>query len=147
MQGKNPSIKVLDLEVVPADEFLIDALKIEEGEPVNVLERLRFVNDEPIQYEVSYLPWYKTAGMNKKACEESLYHLLKSQFSLKIAMTVETLELFIADEDSAEKLCIKTGDPCFALDTVTYLHDDTIIEYSKTIFRGDLARFVIERNY
>ncbi|WHY00368.1 GntR family transcriptional regulator [Neobacillus sp. DY30] len=147
MQGKTPSIKVLELEVIPADEYLSDLLKIDVGQPVNVLERVRFVNDEPIQYETAYLPWYKTPGLNKQACKNSLYQLLASQFNLKISKTVETLELFIADEASAEKLHIHIGDPCFSLDTLAYLNDGTIIEYSKTIFRGDLAHFVIERNY
>ncbi|MDN3016984.1 UTRA domain-containing protein [Paenibacillus sp. BSR1-1] len=39
------------------------------------------------------------------------------------------------------------GDPCFVLDTCAYLQDGSIIEFSKTIYRGDLAHFVIERNY
>lgn len=147
MQGKKPSIKVLDLEVIPADEYLSDLLKIDEGQPVNMLERVRFVNDEPTQYEISYLPWYKTPGLNKQACEKSLYELLEKQFHLKISKTVETLELFITDSITAEKLQINIGDPCFKLDTIAYLSDGTIIEYSNTIYRGDLAHFVIERNY
>nr|WP_263324480.1 GntR family transcriptional regulator [Neobacillus sp. Marseille-Q6967] len=146
-QGKKPLIKVLELEVIPADDYLSDVLKMEEGEPVNVLERLRYVNEEPIQYEIAYLPWYKTPGLNKQGCEKSLYDHLESQFKLKVSKTVETLELFIADQTAAEKLQINIGDPCFSLDTLAYLADGTIIEYSKTIFRGDLAHFVIERNY
>lgn len=147
MQGKKPLIKVLQLDVIPADEYLSEQLKIAEGEPVNMLERVRFVNEEPLQYEIAYLPWYKTPALNREACEKSLYNLLETQYGLKINNTIESLELFIADEDSAEKLQITSGNPCFALDTLAYLHDGTIIEYSKTIYRGDLAYFVIERNY
>ncbi|MFF2450360.1 GntR family transcriptional regulator [Neobacillus sp. NPDC058068] len=147
MQGKKPLIKVLQLDVIPADEYLSEQLKITEGEPVNMLERVRFVNEEPLQYEIAYLPWYKTPALNRKACEKSLYNLLDTQYGLKIYKTIESLELFTADEDSAEKLQIKIGNPCFALDTLAYLSDGTIIEYSKTIYRGDLAHFVIERNY
>lgn len=147
MQGKKPLIKVLKLEVIPADEYLCEQLKISEGEPVNMIERIRFVNDEPIQFETAYLPWYKTPAINKQGCEKSLYNLLKTQFGLKINKTIENLELFIADQETAEKLHICVGDPCFALDTLAYLQDGSIIEYSKTIYRGDLAHFVIERNY
>ncbi|WP_235815144.1 GntR family transcriptional regulator [Neobacillus vireti] len=132
---------------MPADEYLSEQLKIAEGEPVNMLERVRFVDEEPLQYEIAYLPWYKTPALNREACEKSLYNLLDTQYGLKINKTIESLELFIADEDSAEKLQIKIGNPCFALDTLAYLSDGTIIEYSKTIYRGDLAHFVIERNY
>ncbi|MGG1674967.1 GntR family transcriptional regulator [Neobacillus sp. NRS-1170] len=147
MQGKKPLIKVLQLEVIPADEFLSEQLKIPEGEPVNVLERIRYVNEEAIQYETAYLPWYKTPALNKQGCEKSLYNQLETQFGLKIDKTIESLELFIADQEAAEKLQINIGDPCFVLDTFAYLHDGSIIEFSKTIYRGDLAHFVIERNY
>ncbi|WP_066066707.1 GntR family transcriptional regulator [Neobacillus soli] len=147
MQGKKPLIKVLQLDVIPADEYLSEQLKIPEGEPVNMLERVRFVNDEPLQYEIAYLPWYKTPALNREACEKSLYNLLETQYGLKISKTMESLELFTADKDSAKRLHISLGEPCFALDTIAYLNDGTIIEYSKTIYRGDLAHFVIERNY
>lgn len=94
MQGKKPQIKVLHLEVIPADEFLSEQLNISEGEPVNMLERLRFVDEKPIQYEIAYLPWYKTPALNREACEKSLYRLLEEQYGLKISRTVENLELF-----------------------------------------------------
>jgi len=147
MQGKKPLIKVLGLNVIPADDFLSELLNISEGEPINVLERIRYVNDEPLQFEIAYLPWYQTPGLNRKECEKSLYELLNVQFGLKVSKTIESLELFSADETTAEKLQIAAGDPCFALDTLAYLIDGSIIEYSKTIFRGDMAHFVIERNY
>ncbi|MEO2075295.1 MAG: GntR family transcriptional regulator [Bacillus sp. (in: firmicutes)] len=147
MQGKKPLIKVVKLEVIPADEFLCEQLKLQEGEPLNMLERIRFVNDEPIQFETAYLPWYKTPALNTQGCEKSLYNQLETQFGLKIHRTIENLELFIADQEAAEKLNIEAGDPCFALDTQAYLHDGSVIEYSRTIYRGDLAHFVIERNY
>jgi GntR family transcriptional regulator len=147
MQGKKPQIKVLHLEVIPADEFLSEQLNISEGEPVNMLERLRFVDENPIQYEIAYLPWYKTPALNREACEKSLYRFLEEQYGLKISKTVENLELFLADHEAAENLQINIGEPCFSLDTLAYLSDNSIIEYSKTIYRGDLAHFVIERNY
>ncbi|MFJ7726951.1 GntR family transcriptional regulator [Neobacillus sp. NPDC097160] len=147
MQGKKPLIKVINLDVLPADEFLSEQLKIKEGEPVNLLERIRFVNDEPIQFEMAYLPWYKTPALKRKGCEKSLYNQLESQFGLKISKTVESLELMMADDESAEKLKINKGDPCFLLETLAYLSDGSIIEYSRTIYRGDLTHFVIERNY
>ncbi|MEH7415010.1 GntR family transcriptional regulator [Neobacillus drentensis] len=147
MQGKKPSIKVLNLDVIPADQFLSEQLHIQNGEPVNRLERIRFVNDQPIQVEISYLPWYKTPSLDKKGCEISLYQLLEQQFHLKISRTIENLELFTADQETADRLHISAGDPCFVLYTHAYLGDETVIEYSKTIYRSDLTHFVIERNY
>ncbi|WP_243299546.1 GntR family transcriptional regulator [Bacillus litorisediminis] len=146
-QGKNPSIRVLNLEVIQADVFLAKFFGIKQGDPVNKLERIRFADHQPLQYEIAYLPWHKAPGLNAKECEKSLYQLLNRHFGLKIKKTIEHLELFIADQDISEKLQIKMGAPCFALETYAYLPDETPIEYSKTIFRGDRAHFVIERDY
>jgi GntR family transcriptional regulator len=147
MQGKNPSIKVLNLEVIPADAFLEEIFGVEAGDPVNKLERIRMVNEEPLQYETAYLPWKKTPGLNMKACEKSLYNVLEKDHGHHIKKTVEYLEIVPATKDIHQILEIPAGSPCFSLETYAYLADETVIEYSKTIFRGDMANFVIERNY
>ncbi|MGJ7910153.1 GntR family transcriptional regulator [Neobacillus sp. LXY-1] len=147
MQGKNPLIKVLNLQVIPADSFLAEIFDLNEGDPINKLERARYVNDEPLQYEIAYLPWKITPGLNQEDCEKSLYHLLERQFRLKVKRTVEYLEIAAVEQDIAEILHIQEGSPCFSLETYAHASDETVIEYSKTIFRGDMANFVIERNY
>ncbi|GKU83755.1 hypothetical protein NCCP28_31510 [Niallia sp. NCCP-28] len=80
--------------------------------------------------------------MDIQACEKSLYKVLETQFSIKIKKTIEQLELTVADA-----LNISKGKPCFNLETFAYDDKNSSIEYSKTIFRGERAHFVIERNY
>jgi len=147
MQGKNPRIKVLNLKVIEATPILAQYFEREVGAPVNLLERIRYVNDTPLQYEIAYLPWNSTPGLDTKACEKSLYKMLEQKYNIKINKTIEHLELTLADEIVAEKLDIPIGSPCFLLETFAYTEDGRVIEYSKTIFRGDRAHFVIERNY
>ncbi|MBS4174567.1 GntR family transcriptional regulator [Bacillus sp. FJAT-49736] len=146
-QGKSPTIKVIGLTVIQSDEFMDEIFTLQKGDPVNRLERIRYADNEPLQYEISYLPWKKTPGLDAKECEKSLYRLLNQQFGLKIKRTIEYLELCIADKEIADKLKVKVGAPCFSLITYAYLEDGSPIEYSKTVFRGDKANFVIERHY
>lgn len=146
-QGKKPLIKVLSLQVVSADEFLANLFQLKEGDPVNRLERIRYADEEPLQYEIAYLPWFKTPGLDREECEKSLYKLLEVQFRLTIKKTVEQLELILADEAIADTLNILVNTPCFSMETYAYLEDGVPIEYSKAVFRGDRANFVIERNY
>ncbi|ART75305.1 GntR family transcriptional regulator [Sutcliffiella horikoshii] len=147
LQGKNPSIKVLSLEVIPVDHFLGEVFALKTGDPVNKLERIRSVNGEPLQYEVAFLPWKKTPGLNIKACEKSLYNVLQKEHGHFIKKTIEYLEIVTVTKEVQKILEIPLGSPCFSLETYAYLEDETVIEYSKTIFRGDMANFVIERNY
>ncbi|WP_282033236.1 GntR family transcriptional regulator [Metabacillus indicus] len=147
LQGKKASIKALSLQVIPSDEFLADLFQMNEGDPINKLERIRYVNDEPLQYEIACLPWFKTPGLKRELTEKSLYQLLETQFHLTIKKTVEQLEITLADEKTASKLDIPVHTPCISITTITYLENDVPIEYSKAIFRGDKANFVIERQY
>ncbi|WP_088033887.1 GntR family transcriptional regulator [Evansella clarkii] len=147
LQGKKPKIKVIDLSVVPSDSFLASVLNIEENEPVNKLERVRFANEEPLQYEIAYLPWRLTNSLNKEGCETSLYMLLKEQFQLSIGRTEEHLHIILANETVAEKLNLPLHAPCIQIKTHAYLKDGTKIEYSVAYFHGEKASFTIERNY
>lgn len=147
LQGKKATIKALSLQVIPSDEFLADLFHLKEGDPINKLERIRFANDEPLQYETAYLPWFKTPGLKRELTEKSLYQLLENQFQLTIKRTVEHLEIAFADEKTAPLLDIPADTPCISITTIAYLENDVPIEYSKAVFRGDKANFVIERNY
>ncbi|BAB04633.1 GntR family transcriptional regulator [Halalkalibacterium halodurans] len=147
LQGKKPKIQVIDLTVVPSDELLSAMLEIDENEPVHRLERIRYADDAPLQYEISYLPWRKTTWLTKEGCEHSLYQLLQSHPDLSLAKTKEHLHIVLADEEVAEKLSISIGDPCIQIETHAYLADDTKIEYSIAYFHGEKASFTIERNY
>ena len=46
-RGGQPRTEILKLEIRPADGRMAQALEIKAGEPVILLERIRFVNDEP----------------------------------------------------------------------------------------------------
>ncbi|ALA52211.1 GntR family transcriptional regulator [Alkalihalobacillus clausii] len=147
LQGKKPKIQVIDLKVVPSDEFLSAMLEIEENEPIHRLERIRYADDAPLQYEIAYLPWRKTTWLTKEGGEHSLYQLLQSQPDLSLHQTKEHLHIALADEEVAAKLRISVGDPCIQIETHAYLADESKIEYSIAYFHGEKASFTIERNY
>ncbi|GKU83754.1 hypothetical protein NCCP28_31500 [Niallia sp. NCCP-28] len=56
MQRKNPSIKALHLKVIAASAFLAEQFCLKTGDPVNKLEPIRYVNNDPLQLEAAYIP-------------------------------------------------------------------------------------------
>lgn len=148
-QGYEPNIVILDLRVIPADASLAKRLQIKENDPVNRLERLRFANEEPLQYETSYVPWSFAPGLINDAedCKRSLYKLLQTKYNVKIHKTLEELEPILADEKVSGHLNVPRGTPIFSLETITYNDVQIPIEYSEAVFRGDRYKFTIERFY
>lgn len=147
VQGKKAVIKLIDLSVIPADEFLQKSLNVSLNDPIQRIERIRKANDKPTQYEIAYIPWNIAPGITKEQAEYSLYASLEEDFDIQIAKTTETVEITLADENTSKFLKCDEGLPCFYIETIAEGENNEIIEYSKAYFRGDKTNFVIERNY
>src|SRR4030065_2010949 len=56
-RGLKPGTKVLHQNVIPSNDKIARFLNIEPGERVIDIQRLRFINDEPIQLVTTYIPY------------------------------------------------------------------------------------------
>jgi GntR family transcriptional regulator len=143
--GRRSNTKVLESLVVPAESPVDISLHIPAKSPVTKLVRLRIADDEIVSYDVSYIPWQVAPGLCNDDCTGSLFKLLKEKYGLQIIRSIDTLEPFIVDDARAKQLNIESGSPSFLIKTVSYIKDNTPIEYSESIFRGDTSKFIVER--
>lgn len=144
-KGLTPSTKVLSLKIVKSDDEVSQALHLPIGSDVIQLRRLRFANNEPIVVLVTYLPHDKCPGMiTKNLEEESLYEILENEYGLILARTTRILEPTLAGEYEHKLLQVEKGAPIQFIKSITYLTDDTPIEYSLAKYRGDRNKFTFE---
>ncbi|BBI32836.1 GntR family transcriptional regulator [Cohnella abietis] len=144
-KGLEPSTKILGLEVVECDEKTGEALGIPMGSRTIQLRRLRFANGEPIVYVVTYLPYDRCHPILDKNLEyESLYEILRQVCGLSLLKAVRNLEAVLANEYEAKILEIDKGAPIQYIKSVTYLADESPIEYSLAKYRGDRSQFTFE---
>ncbi|SFB27113.1 GntR family transcriptional regulator [Lentibacillus halodurans] len=147
VQGKKAKIALISIQVVPASERLEQSLNVAENDPIQRVERTRHANDEPTQYEISYIPWGVAPGITQLHAETSLYAALKEEFGVHIAKTTEHVEITLADENVSTLLQCEPGLPCFYIETVAEDENGNKVEFSRSYFRGDKTNFMIERNY
>lgn len=145
--GLNSYSKVMNLEIIPATSKLAGFLSIEEEDPIIELERLRFAGEKPYQYSISYIPWEVAPNLVKEDCSFSLFELLKNKFNISIKKSIESIEPILPEKEICEMLNIPDNTPSFLLTSHTYSDDDIPIEYSTTIVRGDVSKFVTKRYY
>ena len=137
--------QVLHHKVVPADKKVAQYLGIDTGSQVIDIKRLRFVEDEPIVIVSSYLPYELCAPLAETdLTNKSLYAFLESECGLIIAYGRRTIEAVPANQIEANLLQVNVGAPLILLDSVSYLEDDTPIEYYHAVHRGDRSRFEVE---
>jgi GntR family transcriptional regulator len=144
-RGFAPITKVLEMKVVSASNMLAEQLNLTVGEQVMKIDRLRFVNGEPIVYVTTYLPYAACpALLNENLTNQSLYAILEEKFGLQIVRGRRTLEAMAANDQDAKLLRITAGSPIVLLKSVSYLKDGHPIEYYEAKHRGDRSQFEVE---
>jgi GntR family transcriptional regulator len=144
-RGHEPVSEVLRQEVVHAGPKVANYLEVDPGHPVILIERLRFVQDEPIVLVTTYLPESLCPALvNADLVRQSLYVFIEKEYGLVIVRGRRTIESVPANEYEAQLLEVKTGAPLTLLDSVSYLEDGTPLEYYHALHRGDRSKFEVE---
>ncbi len=144
-RGVTPISKVLMQKVIPANDLISEKLKIAHGSPVLVIERLRYINDEPIVLVTTFLPYQMCMGIeNEDLTNQSLYELLEKKQNIIIARGERTIEAVIPTKEQCQLLSINKNIPLIKLESISYLSSGTPIEYYYAYHRGDKSQFKVE---
>ncbi len=144
-RGYAVQTQVLRHEVLPAPDKVASLLRLQSSSPVFCIERLRFVDGEPIVLVTTYLPQALCAGLEQYDLEQrSLYDVLENEFGLEISHGRRTIEAVGALRREAQLLQVPEKSPLILLDSVTCLGDGTPVEYYHALHRGDRSRFEVE---
>ncbi len=144
-QGYTPVTQVLKQVLIPANPKIAVYLAVEPGTEVIEIERLRFVEDEPIQFTTTYLPYHLCSDLlYQDLSNQSLYAFLEEHCGLMIAHGRRTVEAVLANNYEAQLKKEKKGAPLILLDSVSFLEDGTPVEYYHAVHRGDRTRFDVE---
>lgn len=143
-RGIKLDTKVLEQVKWDADMEILEGLKLQQGEPVVKIKRLRSVNNEPFALVTTYIP-YKICPklLEENLTNQSLYGVLENKYNLKISNGRRSLEAVSADMKVAGLLGVKVGAPLMLLNSISYLEDGRPIEYFSALHRGDRSKFVV----
>jgi GntR family transcriptional regulator len=144
-RGSHLRSKVLRLDVVPADEKVAADLQLSPGEPVIVLERLRYVDDEPWVLATTYLPQRLAPDLpDKDLSNQSLYAVLEGTYGVRLVRGKRSIEASVANAGLARSLGISRGAPVLVLSSLSVGEDGRPVETFVAYHRGDRSRFEVE---
>ena len=144
-QGISSVTRVLSLEVMPATPAVARELRLVDGEPVIMLERIRSIFEVPILLVTSYLPERLFPGLTEIDFQQSsLYQALRARYGMTMARARRFMEAVVASRRQGELLGIHSGDPLMRIESTTYTEDGVPFEYYLAYHRGDRTRFLVE---
>lgn len=133
--------QVLSAKRVAASALVAQHLKVKVEAPVFELQRLRYLNREPISVDVSYFP----AALGERLAQEDLatkdvFSILENNFGQNLTHAEVQIEAVPADELQARHLKTAEGAPLLRIERLTFA-GKTPVDYEFLYYLGDAFQY------
>jgi GntR family transcriptional regulator len=137
-RGQQPSTKVLSVQMLPATEVIAEKLRVNSGQLVFCIQRLRLADGEPLAIELSHINFKGCEKLLEEDLEQnSLYKLLESKYAVPLLEAEQELEAGLAGAEEAQLLKILIGSSVLYTRRTTFTDRFQPIEYAKAVYCGN----------
>jgi len=139
------STQLISVDGLETTKELGRNMKLPLGHKILRIIRLRFLENTPVMYEISYLDEERFPDIRSYINETTaLYLLLQEKYHLDITGGKEKLSIAYCDAEEAEYLQIEQGDPVIYQSGTAYDEKEQIFEYFHSITRSEYVCFASE---
>jgi GntR family transcriptional regulator len=144
-RGMRPASRTLSLTTTSAGAYLGRCLHVSPSEPITVAKRLRLADEETMAIEALHVPERLVPGLTPRDLEDtSFYELLADRYGVEIVGGIQTIEPTVTNEEESEALGVPLHSPAFQFERTTRSASGDIVEFVRSIYRGDRYRIVTE---
>ena len=142
--GKVPTTKVLEFNEIVADERLATKMNLAPLDEVFQVIRLRLANDEPLMYETSYLPKKNFPQLTEQDfVERPMYDIFYNDYKIGVTKAFEKFSSISVRDAESEHLKMIPNQPAMLIKRHAF-HNETLIEYTISVARGDKFDYTVE---
>ncbi|AKE39672.1 GntR family transcriptional regulator [Corynebacterium camporealensis] len=136
-QGVKPGQQTLWLARRPAPANAARSLRLEEGEPLIFVHRIRYANGAPVMIERQYFPLSVGRKLLDFDADNGSIHAFLHDNGVDIDNVHRTLSLEMAAPEDADALEVQTGTPLMALNLDISNQAGLPVEYAEYLYRPD----------
>lgn len=112
-------------------------LKLNTGDPVNILRRILQFAGKPVVVDEIYLPGEIFGTLTLEMLNDyqgSLYSFFENRFGIRMTRAEERLRAVPADRTSAELLKVAEGSPLLSVERVSFSYGDKPVEWRRGLY-------------
>ena len=143
--GKVPGGRTLKFILEEASDRDVKELKLEAGEQVIRVERLRLADNMPVMLENLYFPGHLKNILVENLGDTSLYQILHDKYGLVTGNSVMEFEISEANSYEAALLEIRAGSPLLLVREIVYDQYGQPLHRTKSLLRGDKFKYISPR--
>jgi GntR family transcriptional regulator len=134
--------RLVHLETVPAMERVADRLRLSVGTPVTEVKRVRFLDEQPVSVDVTWLP---TRLGERLAPDElatrDIFLILENDLGTPLGHADLAIDAASADAEVAALLDIAPASPVLHIERLTHDRDGHPIDYEHLHCRSDIFQY------
>jgi GntR family transcriptional regulator len=129
--------------MMPVDDMDI-RLNIEQDKHIIYIKRMRFIENEPVLLQETYIPYHISPLLLEDDIENNtLFDLFEKKYGIKITKVKNYIEISHLNEDEARLLSLTKGAAAVLL-TQYFYSGETLVMYTRSIKRTDRFKFLME---
>ncbi len=145
MLGMSSTSQILSDSTVLAGARESKHLQVSPGEPVRTIGRLRLADGEPMALEWMTVPDALVPGLDVlELANDSFYRLLAERYNVTIVGGRQRMEASITDPEESRLLEVPLHSPALVVERVMWSSERRIVEYVRSICRGDRYTFTTD---
>lgn len=142
--GLSPSSRVLTFAQERADEAVARALGLRENEEVLRVGRLRLANEQPVAYDVTWLPLHFGKLLSKERLEhETIYHILETHYGIAVEKGTFHITAVLATAEQAAWLEVAVGAALLLIQRISYMSGNVAVYVQERYYRPDRVGYGI----
>ncbi len=135
--GTVPGARTLRKCLEEPTQELAEDLRLQSGEPVFTVQRVRYSNDEPVVIETDYFPAAFDFLMDEDLNHNSLYGLINERKGIRFTRASRDIEIVYASRSEAALLNVHPGYPLLRIEGLTESEDGSVTTCSVQLYLGD----------
>jgi GntR family transcriptional regulator len=144
--GRKPTAE-FTAEIVKPDANTVRQLQLDPDELIVLTKRLRFIDGEPIAYQINKTREALCPGLlEEDLSKQSFQYILEIKYGLRISEVEEEMTVMKPDDELAKTLGITPDIPVLIDSRILHGTEDNIIGSAETFFRGDRYTHKVTRN-
>ncbi|HFI0353919.1 UTRA domain-containing protein [Streptococcus suis] len=134
--------ELTNLYIVQGQPEVMKELEVDEKTDLYRVSRVRTIDGERLEYEISYFDRRIVPYLSKEVAESSIYQYLENDLGLEISHSRREISFRFATEEERSLLDLTGYDMVVSVTSTTYLADGRPFQYGTITYRPDKVTFV-----
>jgi GntR family transcriptional regulator, mannosyl-D-glycerate transport/metabolism system repressor len=134
---------VLAFEIIKPSISIAEILQIGDEDRVYYVKRVRFIDDNPVTLEETWMPLSLFPDLTYDVMRNSKYEYIEGEKKMVIDRSEQEIIPVLPSKEVVEKLGIPAEQPIIKKVTKGFLKDGTVFEYSRNFFKSSDYKFTL----